>query len=85
MCRAIQAGGLIIARFWCYLDPLIQKTKQKKRQSWTPSEKLSGSVHAEDRFSNEMVHFPLLELRRELNTCSDSSKHDSETFDLVIH
>ena len=42
-------------------------------------------MHVEDRFSNEMVHFPLLELRRELNTCSDSSKHDSETFDLVIH
>ena len=85
MCRAIEAGGLILPAFGVIWIPSFKKQNKKKRQSWTPSEKLSGSLHAEDRFSNEMVHFPLLELRRELNTCSDSSKHDSETFDLVIH
>ena len=47
-------------------SPHSKNKTKKKCKSWTPSEKLSGSVHAEERFSNEMVHFPLLELQREL-------------------
>ena len=34
------AGRPIIARFWWSLEPLSPKPKQKKYQSWTPSDKI---------------------------------------------
>ena len=40
------AGGPMMARLLSYLDPLSSRQLQKRSQTWTPSEKTSGSAHA---------------------------------------
>ena len=45
------AGGPLMARLKWYFDPLSPNQQRKEcKKSWTPSEKLSGSVHAQETF-----------------------------------
>ena len=58
------AGGPMMARLYWYLDPpsFIKETKRKKNcQSWTPSDKTSGSAHFYfNIFSQDAAHLGLL-------------------------
>ena len=38
-------GRPMVARLKCYLNPLSPHQPKKCSQSWTPSEKISGSAH----------------------------------------
>ena len=71
----IQIGG----GDYYYSDPLSLSKKTKKEKEKEKSElDHQNPWMRRDRFSNEMVHFPLLELLREF------FKNDSATFDLIL-